>query len=80
MFQAHSETRVSTPYFRRLLFLSPYTLSAQVMAGGVTYEEAVVRVRELFLEAVRKRLSSDRGVGVFCSGGLDSVRYAHRTV
>jgi asparagine synthase (glutamine-hydrolysing) len=33
----------------------------------------VVKVRDLLIEAVRKRLSSDRGVGVFCSGGLDSV-------
>jgi len=39
----------------------------------VPYETAIVHVRELFIEAVRKRLSSDRGVGVFCSGGLDSV-------
>ena len=38
-----------------------------------TYREAVMRVRELFLEGVRLRLTSDVPVVTFLSGGLDST-------
>jgi len=38
----------------------------------INYESAQVVIRELFTEAVRKRLMSDRPIGFLVSGGLDS--------
>lgn len=43
--------------------------------GGesVSVEEAAARVRELFTEAVKKRMVSDVPLGAFLSGGVDST-------
>lgn len=38
----------------------------------VTEEDALVHIRQLFTEAVHKRMMSDRPVGALLSGGLDS--------
>lgn len=39
---------------------------------NLSYESAQIVIRELFTEAVRKRLMSDRPIGFLVSGGLDS--------
>ncbi|KAE8387489.1 hypothetical protein BDV23DRAFT_195701 [Aspergillus alliaceus] len=43
-------------------------------------DEAIERVRELMLDAVRLRLRADVGVGIYLSGGLDSSAIAGMAV
>ena len=45
----------------------------QIEPTNVSYEDACGTVRELFSEAVKRRLIADVPLGVFLSGGLDSA-------
>ncbi|MDD2857896.1 MAG: asparagine synthase (glutamine-hydrolyzing) [Candidatus Nanopelagicales bacterium] len=48
--------------------------------ASLTMDEAVARTEELLLAAVRKRLESERPLGVFLSGGVDSSLIAAAAV
>lgn len=52
--------------------VQPYWQPPTEVDEAITPEEAVARVREMLLEAVRIRLVSDVPLGAFLSGGLDS--------
>lgn len=44
-----------------------------VSPDTMTYKEAVKEIRNLFKDSVKRQLISDRPVGIFLSGGLDST-------
>jgi len=53
-----------------------YDLEYQNINKGLfippTYEQCKLNIKSLLIDAVKKRLHADRGIGFLCSGGLDS--------
>ncbi len=53
--------------------IKEYKLNYDIEPTNDSFEESVVKVRELFERAVKRQLVSDVPVGIFLSGGIDST-------
>ena len=53
--------------------IKKYKLNYEIKPSKDSLQEAIIKTRELFEEAVKRQLVSDVPVGIFLSGGIDST-------
>ncbi len=58
---------------KRELNIKKYKLNYEVISSNDSLEDAVLKTRELFENAVKRQLISDVPIGIFLSGGVDST-------
>jgi len=58
---------------KKLLEINKYKVNYDITPSNDLFEDALVKIRELFEASVKRQLLSDVPVGIFLSGGIDST-------